>query len=66
MTKRHDLDLTSLVFGSVFVGFALVWLLRTLDLIDFDQVWLAAPVTLIAAGALGLTLAIRADRHIDS
>ncbi len=66
MTGRHPLDLTSLVFGSVFAGFALVWLLRAVNVIDFDQLWLAAPLILIAAGALGLVLAIRSDRDPES
>ncbi|MBA2444094.1 MAG: hypothetical protein H0V49_02020 [Nocardioidaceae bacterium] len=66
MTGRHRADPTSLVFGVVFGGFALAWLLRTLNILDFDQVWLAAPLILIAAGALGLILAIRGDRRYDS
>lgn len=66
MTGRHPLDLTSLVFGSIFAGFALVWLLRAIDVIELDQLWLAAPVILIAAGALGLVLATRSDRDPES
>jgi hypothetical protein len=57
--RQHATDVVSLVFGTVFAGFALVWLLNVTDLIDFDEVWLIGPVILIVAGLLGLVTALR-------
>ena len=57
--RQHATDVVSLVFGTVFAGFALVWLLIVTDLIDFDEAWLIGPVILIAAGLLGLYTALR-------
>ena len=57
--RQHATDVVSLVSGTVFAGFALVWLLNVTDLIDFDEVWLIGPVILIVAGLLGLVTALR-------
>lgn len=57
--QRHATDVVSLVFGVIFTGFTLVWLLNVTDLIDFEQAWLAGPVILVAAGAVGLLTALR-------
>ncbi|HYO34021.1 MAG TPA: hypothetical protein VES21_14340 [Nocardioidaceae bacterium] len=57
--RQHATDVVSLVFGTVFAGFALVWLLNVTDLLDFDEVWLIGPVILIVAGLLGLVTALR-------
>lgn len=57
--RQHANDVVSLVFGTVFAGFALVWLLNVTDLLDFDEVWLIGPVILIVAGLLGLVTALR-------
>ncbi len=63
MLHRHATDVVSLVFGLIFAGFTAVWVLRTSGVIDFDQMWLAAPAILIAAGAVGLTTALRPSRR---
>jgi hypothetical protein len=57
--RQHATDVVSLVFGTVFAGFALVWLLNVTDLIDFDEVWLIGSGILIVAGLLGLFTALR-------
>jgi hypothetical protein len=61
---RHAIDVTSLVFGTIFAGFTVVWLLTVTDTIDENQAWLGGPIILIAAGALGLATALR-PRHAD-
>ena len=62
---RHATDVISLVFGTIFAGFTVVWLLTVTDTIDENQAWLGGPIILIAAGALGLATAIRPRRSDD-
>ncbi|MBA3308578.1 MAG: hypothetical protein H0U28_00750 [Nocardioidaceae bacterium] len=62
MTQRHATDVISLVFGTIFAGFTLVWLLDLTAVIDRDEAWLAGPVILIVAGAIGLVTALRPRR----
>lgn len=59
---RHATDVVSLVFGVIFAGFALVWLLTVTDLIDVDQAWLVGPAVLVAAGGVGLFTSLRPRR----
>jgi hypothetical protein len=61
---RHVTDVISLVFGTIFAGFTVVWLLTVTDTIDENQAWLGGPIILIAAGALGLATALR-PRHSE-
>jgi hypothetical protein len=49
----------SLIFGLIFAGFTVVWLLIMADVIDHGQAWVIGPVVLMAAGATGLVAALR-------
>jgi apolipoprotein N-acyltransferase len=59
MLRRHAPDVVSLVFGTLFAGFAAIWLLNATDVIDSQEAWLAGPAILIVAGVLGLVVALR-------
>lgn len=59
MIPRHATDVISLVFGTIFAGFTVVWILTVSNTIDENQAWLGGPIILIAAGALGLATALR-------
>ena len=59
MSQRHATDVISLVFGVIFAGFTVVWLLQLTDAIDAGQAWVVGPVVLMAAGAAGLVAALR-------
>jgi hypothetical protein len=59
---RHVTDVISLVFGTIFAGCTVVWLLTVTDTIDENQALLGGPIILIAAGALGLATALRPRR----
>jgi hypothetical protein len=59
MSQRHATDVVSLIFGIIFGGVVLVWALAGADVIDPGSVGLAAPAILIAAGAVGLVVALR-------
>ncbi len=65
MFPQHATDIISLVFGTIFAGFTVVWLLVVTDLIAWDDARVAGPVTLIAAGAVGLVAALRPLRESD-
>ena len=58
MSQRHATDVISLVFGVIFAGFTVVWLLQVTDAIDAGQAWVVGPVVLMAAGP-GLVAALR-------
>lgn len=62
MFPRHATDIISLVFGTIFAGFAIVWLFVVTDLIPWDDARVAGPVILIVAGAVGLVAALRPHR----
>ena len=55
--QRHATDVVSLVFGTILAGFGVVWLLTVTDVLNDDQAWLAGPIVLITAGAVGLVTA---------
>jgi hypothetical protein len=59
MLRRHAPDVVSLVFGTLFAGFTVIWLLNATDVIDYQGAWLAGPAILIVAGVLGLVVALR-------
>ena len=59
MSQRHATDVISLVFGVIFAGFVALWALRGTDLISVSQLGLVGPAVLIAAGAVGLVVALR-------
>ena len=62
MLRRHAPDVVSLVFGTLFAGFTVIWLLNATDVIDYKEAWLAGPAILIVAGVLGLVVALRPGR----
>ena len=65
MLRRHAPDVVSLVFGTLFAGFTVIWLLNAADVIDYKQAWLAGPAILIVAGVLGLLIALRPSRPAE-
>jgi membrane protein implicated in regulation of membrane protease activity len=56
---KHETDVTSLVFGLLFLGLAALWALVELDVLSAPDASVAGPVVLVAAGAAGLLLTIR-------
>lgn len=65
MFPRHATDVISLVFGAIFAGFTVVWLLTATGVIGLDDARLAGPVALITAGAIGLVVALRPRKRSD-
>lgn len=63
MFPRHATDVVSLVFGLIFAGFTLVWLLVMAETIEHEQAWIVGPVVLMAAGVAGLVAALRPRRQ---
>jgi RsiW-degrading membrane proteinase PrsW (M82 family) len=61
MSQRHPTDVVSLVFGTIFAGFTVVWLFWLTDHFD-DGGWWAGPVVLIVAGVAGLVAALMPNR----
>jgi hypothetical protein len=64
MLRRHAPDVVSLVFGTLFAGAAVIWLLSATDVIDYEDAWIAGPVILIVAGVLGLVVALRPAGYV--
>jgi apolipoprotein N-acyltransferase len=64
MLHRHAPDVVSLVFGTLFAGFTVIWLLSATDVIDYQEAWLAGPAILIVAGVLGLLVALRPSEPV--
>lgn len=52
--KTHQLNVSYLVVGLVFLGIAGSWALRTSGVIDTGDVRWLGPVVLVAAGVIGL------------
>ncbi len=65
MFPRHATDVVALVFGVIFAGFTMVWLLHATDVIDHDQAWIFGPVVLVAAGTTGLVAALRPRPRVE-
>jgi hypothetical protein len=64
--KRHETDVTSLVFGLVFLATAAIWPLLRWDVLDVDALpWFAASC-LVVIGVIGVGLSVvrgsRAER----
>lgn len=59
MFPRHATDVISLVFGTLFAGLTVAWLLVVNDVIDLDEARVVWPVILIVAGTVGLMAALR-------
>ncbi len=61
--KRHEPDVTSFVFGLIFVGLALVWPFFELDIIDWPGLGIVLPLMLMGVGAVGLVMSVRKSRR---
>ena len=59
-----QLTWSSLVFGTIFAGFTVLWLLYVAGRVDSHDSWWAGPV-LVVAGAAGLVAALRPGRDLD-
>lgn len=56
---RHATDSVSLVFGTIFAGCTVVWVLSLTGAVAVPDLWLAGPIILIVAGVFGLLAALR-------
>lgn len=56
---KHDTDVTSLVFGLLFLGLAGVWALVRYELLTVPAASVVVPIVLVVAGAAGLFLTLR-------
>lgn len=63
--RRHDTDVTSLVFGVIFAGVALVWALVETDVVKLDNLTVLGPAVLVVAGLVGLVASLRGSRPRD-
>jgi hypothetical protein len=50
----HPLNVSYLVVGIVFLGIAGIWVLHTTGVVGTDELHWLFPLTLVAAGAVGL------------
>lgn len=62
---RHAVDVVSLVFGILFGGFTVLWVLHVTNVLHRGDAWFAGPIVFVAAGAAGLVLSLRSDRTTD-
>jgi hypothetical protein len=60
---EHDIDVTSLVFGVLFLGLAGLWALVRYDVLTLPAASVVAPVVLVVAGAAGLVLTLARGRR---
>jgi hypothetical protein len=61
--RRHETDVTSLVFGLIFLGLAAIWVLVYHDVIGWIRLGVVVPILLISAGIIGLVASIRSGRR---
>lgn len=61
--RPHATDIVSLVFGTIFGGFTVVWLLYLTGTVASPDLWVLGPVILIAGGVVGLLGALRRPRR---
>lgn len=61
--RRHDLDVTSLVFGLVFLGVAATWALVQSRLVAVPDLSLLGPAVLVVAGVVGLAATLAKGRR---
>lgn len=61
--RRHDLDVTSLVFGLIFLGVAATWALVQTELVTLPDLSLLGPAVLIVAGVVGLAATLAKGRR---
>jgi hypothetical protein len=57
--RRHETDVTSLVFGLVFVGVAALWALVQADLLSLPDASVVGPAVLVVAGLVGIAVTLR-------
>jgi hypothetical protein len=62
--RRHELDLTSLIAGLVFVAIAAAYLIGAYTSVRIDSGWLL-PLGLVGLGVAGLTGSLRAGLRGD-
>ena len=56
--KVHETDVTSLVFGLVFLSTALVWALVQWGVITVSMLPIAVPVVLVVVGVIGVVASV--------
>jgi uncharacterized membrane protein len=61
--RSHDIDVTSLVFGLVFVGVSTIWLLVHLEVLTLAVLPIVVPLVLVAVGAIGVAAAVQRTRR---
>ncbi|HEX3005018.1 MAG TPA: hypothetical protein VHO27_12470 [Angustibacter sp.] len=61
--RRHDLDVTSLVFGLIFLGVAATWALVQTELVTLPDLSLLGPAVLIVAGVVGLAATLAKNQR---
>ena len=59
----HDTDVTSLVFGLLFLGVAAMWALVQWDVVSWPDASGIFPVLLVVAGLIGLASSVRRSRR---
>ena len=57
--RRHETDVTSLVFGLVFLGVAALWALVQADLLSLPDASVVGPAVLVVAGLVGIAVTLR-------
>lgn len=61
--RRHDTDITSLVFGLIFIGIAALWALVEGDVLALPTLTVLGPTVLVVAGLVGLIATVRSARR---
>ncbi|NED99659.1 hypothetical protein [Phytoactinopolyspora halotolerans] len=56
--KRHEADVTSLVFGLLFFGVFVVWVLVHAGAMGIEGIGQAVPILFVAVGLAGLAASI--------
>lgn len=57
--RRHETDVTSLVFGLVFLGITGLWALVQYDVLSLPDASTVAPAVLVVAGLIGVVATVR-------
>jgi hypothetical protein len=61
--RRHETDVTSLVFGLVFLGVAALWALVQGNLLSLPDASVLGPAVLVVAGLVGIAVTLRRGRR---
>lgn len=61
--QLHDTDVTSLVFGLVFLGITVVWALVEVGVLTLSLLPVVVPAVLVVVGAVGVAAAVRRARR---